>query len=269
MSNSAKIMFIMDIFEYKINNRNVYLLSEAHQEFKSKIPGCKSKGYITIDEYVRSKENPVVILELSDEFSKKYTETYSTNLNILQQMDDVAKMYADIRFNIYSGYQHMYDRETHTLTTEHVQEMISIKLDKVRLFHEKMAESCSGYSSSGHKQFVEELIVDAEENIKLLSERFKHILKTGNYRVLSDLNYHRDAEFMELTSEYKGRTLPERIHEVIKHSWKKITDICIMVILLSKCLNHDNVIILLGAEHVTNLNHIIDQYKAFCRKHNC
>ena len=265
----SKLMFIRGVYEYHINGRDIYMLSESHQEFKSKISGCKSKGYKLIDEYVRSFDNPVVILELSDKFEKKYTQTYSTNLNILQQMDDIAKIYADIRYNIYSDYQYMYDFEDDKLECDKVMKMIDINLSKVTEFHEKVSASCNGYSSAAHKKFIDKLINDAENNIRLLCDRFKAILSTGEYKMLSDLNKIMDQEFMDITDEYKGSTLSRRIHEVIKHSWKKITDICIMIILLSKCLDHTNVIILLGAEHVMNLDYIIQQYMIFCEENKC
>ena len=77
----SKLMFIRGVYEYHINGRDIYMLSESHQEFKSKISGCKSKGYKLIDEYVRSFDNPVVILELSDKFEKKYEDSnYYMNL---------------------------------------------------------------------------------------------------------------------------------------------------------------------------------------------
>ena len=269
MKIDHNLMFVRDIFQYKINNRNIFILSEAHQEFTTKIKGCKDKGYKLIDEYVLEKDDPVVILELSDKFENMPIETYSTNLNILQKMKNISKIYADIRFNIYNEYQYMYDQDDSELECSKVLKMIDIQLDKVKVFHDKVTESCNGYVTPSHQKFIDILIKDAEDNIKLLCDRFTEILKSGKYKVLSDLNKHADAKFMQLTEEYRGSTLSARIHEVIKHSWKKITDICIMIILLSECVKHTNVIILLGEEHVININHIIKQYKKFCMDEDC
>ena len=269
MTKDHGVMFVRDIFEYRINNRNIFVLSESHQEFVSKIKGCKEQGYKLIDEYVLEKDDPLVILELSDKFEGTPIDTYSTNLNILQKMNNISKMYADIRYNIYSDYQYMYDQDDTELECSKVLKMIDVQLDKIKIFHNKVTKSCNGYVSPSHQKFITMLINDAENNIKLLCDRFSQILKSGNFKVLSDLNDYTDDKFMELTTEYKGSKLSQRIHEVIKHSWKKITDICIMIILLSECVKHTNIIILLGEEHVININYILKQYKKFCVEENC
>lgn len=255
MSNSENLMFVKSIDKYKIYDRTVELISESHQEFVKKIDGCKKKGYKLIDDYIREKPNPVVILELSDKFENKYTHTYSTNLNIIQKME-IDKIYADIRYNIFKDYQYMYDFNEKQLKCKMVSSMIKINLDKVRTFH---AKACYKKGTKD-KEFIEQIMHDVEENLNLLHQ-FDEKLQSHNR--LIELNKYNDNEFMKTTNEYNGTTISQRILEIIKHSWKKITDICIMIIILSYCIDNETIIILLGSEHVKNLNHIL---KVYCQK---
>lgn len=259
---SKPLMFVIDTYQYKIHDRDIILISEYHQNFVDKINECKRKGYVLIDEFVTQFKKPLVILELSNMFENNYTDTYSTNLNILQKMD-VDKLYADLRFNILDNYQPMYEKNVNQLSCSEVLSMIDINLNVVEEYHKKTIDDCKGYYNSKDSKFIKNLINDLDNNIKLL-HRFCDYLKDPKNTKLSDLDSIRDDEFMEVTNLYDGSTLSERILEIIKHSWKKITDICIMIVFLSSCTEHKTLITLLGGEHVNNLNYIIQQY---CKLH--
>lgn len=257
---SEPLMFMINKYEYSIKGRKIILLSEYHQEFHNKIKECKKKGYITVDEFVNKHPGCLVLLELSN-MLQDYVHTYSTNLNILQKMKDVDKMHVDLRFNISKNYQNMYELSVNQLTCKQIIEMIDFNLNVVKNYHKQTIEDCNGYSLQSDTEFIYLLIQDAENNINLLQAYFCEILKQNPNIKLSELDrLLQNPEFMELTNAYEGYTISERVLEIIKHSWKKITDICIMIVFLTSCTKHTTIIALLGGEHVDNLNYIIKLY---------
>lgn len=247
------IMYIHSIDEFKVKNRNVELIGETHIEFQKNIPNCLDKGYKLITDYIKEKidDDFVLILELDEKFIGKCLDTYSTNLNLLQRLD-CNKIYADIRYGINNTYQIMYDYDPKDIDFEKFKEFANLDISDLKNFFKK-----SKFDSKKDKDFIEALIKDIENCKKLMIESVSSLKK---YKKLGDIEEY-DTSFMKATESFLGKTYPDRLHEVLQHTWKKVTDICIIILLLSNNnLHQNNVTILIGYEHVINMKKILQKY---------
>jgi len=247
------IMYIHSIDEFKIKNRNVELIGETHIEFQKNIPNCLDKGYKLITEYIEEKVNDdfVLILELDEKFIGTCLDTYSTNLNLLQRLD-CNKIYADVRYGINKNYQIMYDFDPKDIDFDKFKELMNLDLSVLTNFLKK-----SKFDSKKDKEFIKSLIEDIEYCKKLMIESVSSLKK---YKKLGDIEEF-DTSFMEKTKTFLGKTYPDRLHEVLQHTWKKVTDVCIIILLLANNhLHQNNVTILIGFEHVINMKKILQKY---------
>ena len=247
------IMYIHSIDNFKIKNRNIELIGETHIEFQKNIPKCIGKGYRLITDYIKEKisDDFVLILELDEKFIGTCLDTYSTNLNLLQRLD-CNKIYADIRYGINNNYQLMYDFDPKDIEFDKFKELINLDITILKKFFKE-----SKYDCKKDEDFIESLIKDIEYCKKLMTESVSSLKK---YKKLGDIEEF-DTSFMEKTKKFLGKTYPDRLHEVLQHTWKKVTDVCIVILLLANNhLHQTNVTILIGYEHVINMKKILETY---------
>lgn len=248
----SNIMFIESIDHFVIKGKNIELIGEVHLDFQKKIKKCTKEGYQVITDYLKDKvdEDFLLILELDESFKNTYLDTYSTNLNLLQNFD-CNKLYSDIRYGINNNYQIMYDFEVCEINTTDFIDLINMDIGLLYTMFDN-----STFDTHKDKIFIKKLIDDIEDCISILK---KNIPCLEKYKKLGDVTCY-NINFMNSTTSFEGSTYPERLLEVLKHTWKKTTDVCIMIVLLTNKLSQQNITLLIGYEHILNLRKIIESY---------